>query len=414
MNPYLIVIPAALLGRYALHVAADLLNLRHVREELPAEFEGVYDAGKYRASQRYLRDTTHFGIVEDTFMTAAVLLFLLAGGMGFVDRPARAWGSGPIVPGLVFAAILMLASRILHLPFLIYDTFVIEERYGFNKTTPKTFALDLLKSLLLAALIGGPALAAILWFFERTGGAAWLYCWGAMSAFQCLLIFIAPYVIMPLFNKFEPLEEGPLKTAISDYARKQGFRMQGVFKMDGSRRSTKSNAFFTGFGRTRRIVLLDTLIGRHTVDELVAVVAHEMGHYRGKHVPRALLRAVIESGIMFYLLSLFIGNEQLAGAFGMRQATAYGGIFLFAFLYTPPAVLISLIEQAISRRHEYAADRYAVQSAGTPQALIDALKKLCSDNLANLTPHPFKVFLSYSHPPILERIRAIRELARGQ
>jgi len=413
MNPYLLIIPAALLGRYVLDLIADRLNLRQSGEELPSEFEGVYDVEKYRTSQRYLRDTTSFSTIEDTFQTAAALVFLLAGGMGFVDGLARSAGSGPIVPGLVFAAVLTLASQILRLPFSVYSTFVIEERYGFNKTTPKTFGLDLLKSLLLAALIGGPALAAILWFFDRTGALAWVYCWVAMSAFQCLLIFIAPYVIMPLFNKFEPLEDSELKDSIQDYAQAQNFRMRGVFKMDGSKRSTKSNAFFTGFGRSKRIVLLDTLIDRHTTDELVSIVAHEMGHYRKKHVPQAMFRAILFSGLMFFLLSLFIGNERLFSAFGMEHVSTYGGLFLFGFLYTPLAVVISLMEHAISRRHEYAADEYAVRTAGAPEAMITGLKKLCADNLSNLTPHPFKVALSYSHPPIIERIQAIRRLGAG-
>ena len=408
MNPYLVILPAALIGRYILQLVADGLNLSHVRDELPAEFEGCYDSETYRTAQRYLRDTTRFDMLEDTVHTTVILVFLLSGGFGYLDRFARQAGFGPIVTGLVFAAILTLAAQVLRLPFSIYSTFVIEERYGFNKTTPSTFTLDLVKSLGLTAIIGGTALAGILWFFGRMGSLAWLACWGAVSAFQCLLIFVAPYIILPLFNKFEPLEDGDLKAAIGSYARNQGFRMKGIFKMDGSKRSTKTNAFFTGFGKARRIVLFDTLIGRHTTEELVSIVAHEMGHYRKKHIPQAILRAVLSSGLMFYLLSHFIANERLFAAFGMEQVSTYGGLFLFAFLYTPFALALALIENAISRRHEYAADDYAVGTAGTPDAMISGLKKLCADNLANLTPHPMKVILSYSHPPILERIRAIR------
>jgi STE24 endopeptidase len=286
MNSYLIVILLILIIRYLLDLVSDWLNVRHVSIELPAEFKGYYDAEKYRQSQNYLRENTRFGICVDTLQTLITIVFVLVGGFNFVDRIAISLGQGPILTGLVFAGILIFASKILSLPFSIYNTFMIEEKYGFNKTTPKTYLLDIIKSLILTALIGGIVFAAVLWFFEKTGNPAWIYCWVAITLFQIFFMFIAPVVIMPIFNKFVPLGEGELRTAIENYAKVQNFKMKGIFKMDGSKRSSKSNAFFTGFGRSRRIVLFDTLIERHSVNELVSILAHEMGHYKKKHIIR--------------------------------------------------------------------------------------------------------------------------------
>jgi STE24 endopeptidase len=315
-----------------------------------------------------------------------------------------------IPTGLLFVGILVFASQLLGLPFSVYDTFVIEERYGFNKTTPKTFLLDRVKGLILTAVIGGAVFSAVLWFFDTAGGFAWLYCWIAVFVFQVILLFAAPYIIMPLFNKFEPLEDGELKDAIERYARGQNFKLKGVFTMDGSKRSSKSNAFFTGFGKSRRIVLFDTLIEKHTVAELVSIVAHEMGHYKKKHIPLAIARSALKTGLMFYLLSLFIENRRLFDAFQMEEVSIYASLLFFGFLYAPVSLLLSLGENALSRKHEYQADSYAVDTAGDGESMITALKKLSVDNLSNLTPHPLTVFLSYGHPPVLQRIRAIRAL----
>jgi STE24 endopeptidase len=408
MNLYLVFVIAALAARYLLELVSDWLNIRHLEEQLPEAFEGYYDAEAYRKSQSYLRDTTRFGFVADTVQTALTLAFVLLGGFNLVDRAARGAGLGPIPTGLVFAGILVVCGKLLGIPFSAYSTFVIEEKYGFNRTTPRTFCLDILRSLLLAAVIGGGVLALVLWLFESRGRAAWLDCWIAVTGLQVFLVFVAPYVIMPLFNKFVPLEEGELRSAIEDYARSQRFKMKGVFTMDGSRRSTKGNAFFTGFGTSRRIVLFDTLIGKHTVPELVSILAHETGHYRKHHVPLSLARSTLVSGVMFFLLSLFIGNRGLFAAFRMEHVSIYASLVFFGFLYTPIAMAVSMIENGISRRQEYAADAYAVETAGRPEAMISGLKKLSVENLSNLTPHPLKVFLSYSHPPVLERINAIR------
>ena len=304
----------------------------------------------------------------------------------------------------------MLASQILSIPFSIYSTFVIEEKYGFNLTTAKTFILDIIKSWFLTALIGGIIFAVILWFFDRTGNMAWVYCWIVVVIFQIVLTFIAPVVILPLFNKFYPLEDGELKTSIESYAKSQDFKLKGVFKMDASKRSTKSNAFFTGFGKYRRIVLFDTLIKKHTVDELVSILAHEMGHYKKKHILKSIIISIITTGLMFFILSLFINNEGLFQAFKMENTSIYASLFFFAFLYSPINMFISILSSILSRKHEYEADTYASETYGKFESMISALKKLTVDNLSNLTPHPLKVFLSYSHPPVLERIQSLKRM----
>ncbi|MBW1704172.1 MAG: M48 family metallopeptidase [Deltaproteobacteria bacterium] len=410
MNYFLIIILGVLIGTYVLDLIVDTLNVRHVKTDLPEEFRDCYDADKYKKSQEYLRENTRFGIVSDSIMTPITIAFILFGGFNFVDQFARSFKLGSILTGLIFAGVLMLASQILLIPFSIYSTFVIEEKYGFNKTTPKTFVLDILKTWLLSAVIGGIILSVVLLFFEKAGPWAWLYCWIAITLFQLFLIFIAPVVIMPLFNKFFPLDEGDLKNAINDYADSQDFKMKGVFTMDGSKRSSKSNAFFTGFGRFRRIVLFDTLIEKQTTEELVSVLAHEMGHYKKRHILKSMVISVLTTGLMFYILSLFINNRELFAAFRMQEMSIYAGLLFFAFLYSPIEMLLSVFGIVLSRRNEYEADSYSVKTYKRPLSMIAALKKLSVENLSNLTPHPLKVFLSYSHPPVLERIRAIRRM----
>jgi STE24 endopeptidase len=260
-------------------------------------------------------------------------------------------------------------------------------------------------------VIGGVVFSIVLWLFDKAGDWAWAYCWAVVALFEVVLVFVAPVVILPLFNKFYPLGDGELKTAIENYAKSQDFKMKGVFKMDASKRSTKSNAFFTSFGRFRRIVLFDTLIKRHTLDELVSVLAHETGHYKKKHILKSILMSIITTGLLFFLLSLFINNEGLFSAFKMQNISIYASLFFFAFLYAPINMVLSIFSNILSRKHEYEADAYAVSTYGKPESMISGLKKLTADNLSNLTPHPLKVFLSYSHPPVLERIRAIRRMS---
>lgn len=410
MNFYLVIILFIIVGNYLLNIVVETANVRYAKTDLPKEYEGYYDAERYKQSQDYLKESTRFEIITDTIITPIVITFILIGGFNLVDQVARSFRFGPIPTGLIFAGILLLAFQTVSIPFSIYSTFVIEEKFGFNRTTAKTFALDILKSWLLVAIIGGVIFSIILWFFDRAGNWAWVYCWAVVALFQMVLTFLAPVIIMPLFNKFYPLEDGGLKTAIEDYAKSQHFKMKGVFKMDASKRSTKSNAFFTGFGKFRRIVLFDTLIERHTVDELVSVIAHEMGHYKRKHILKSILVSMMTIGFLFFLLSLFINNEGLFSAFKMKHTSIYASLFFFAFLYAPINMFISIFSNILSRKHEYEADAYAVSTYGKAESMVSALKKLTVDNLSNLTPHPLKVFLTYTHPPVLERIRVIRSM----
>lgn len=410
MNVYAIIILTTLVASFVVDLIAELLNLRALRDELPQEFQGVYDAEQYKKSQDYTRVRTRFGFVTSLFGLVLTLAFWFAGGFPYLDKIVRSWGLHPILTGLAYIGILVLAKSVLSLPFSIYSTFVIEERFGFNKTTPKTFVLDLLKGLALGILLGAPLLAGILAFFQYAGVWAWLYCWLAVTVFTLFVQFIAPTWIMPLFNKFTPLDEGELREAILNYAKSVNFSLQNLFVMDGSKRSSKSNAFFTGFGKNKRIALFDTLIAQHTVPELVAVLAHEIGHYKKKHILKGMLISILHAGFMFYLLSIFLSHQGLFEAFYMQEPSIYAGLIFFGMLYSPFEVILSVFLHMFSRKNEYEADRFAAETTRDPDAMISALKKLSVHNLSNLTPHPFYVFLNYSHPPTLERIRALRSL----
>jgi STE24 endopeptidase len=301
----------------------------------------------------------------------------------------------------------LLSKAILSLPFGLYATFVIEERFGFNTTTWKIYVMDLIKGLALALLLGTPLLAAILMFFQYAGANAWWYCWIGITLYMLGVQYIAPTWIMPLFNKFTPLEDGELKSAILSYANSIDFPLENVYQMDGSRRSTKSNAFFTGFGKHKRIILFDTLIKQHSVQELVSVLAHEMGHYKKKHIRQSLILGILQTGLMLFLLSHFITYEGLFEAFYMPQQSVYAGMIFFAMLYAPIDFFVTIFLQILSRKNEIAADQFAAETTKDPRSMVAALKKLTVHNLSNLTPHPFYVFLNYSHPPVLKRIQML-------
>ena len=306
MNFIAIIILVAIGVDFILNLVADGLNLRHLKGELPQTFQGVYDADRYRKSQHYLKINTQFGWITSVFNLGVILVFWFAKGFPLLDQWVRSFERGPVLTGLVYMGILMLLKAVLSLPFGIYATFVIEERFGFNTTTWKIFVMDLIKGLALALLLGTPLLAAILIFFQYAGANAWWFCWIGVTLYMLVVQFIAPTWIMPLFNKFTPLEDGELKSAILSYANSIDFPLENVYQMDGSRRSTKSNAFFTGFGKHKRIVLFDTLIKQHSVKELVAVLAHEMGHYKKKHIRQSLILGILQTGLMLFLLSHFI------------------------------------------------------------------------------------------------------------
>jgi STE24 endopeptidase len=408
MNIFLILVPAVLAFGYLLEVITETLNIKAISPELPEEFAGYYDNEKYSKSQNYLKDNTRFGLLVATVDLIVFLILIYGKIFNFADNFARSLGYGEILTGLIFVGVLAIAAKIIHLPFSVYDTFKLEQRYGFNKTTPKTFVLDLIKETVLSFIIGGFVLAGVIWFFENFVQYGWLYIWAAVTIFQLFISFIAPVVIMPLFNKFTPLEECELKTVIEDYATKQKFKLKGIYKIDGSRRSTKANAFFTGFGKFKRIALFDTLIEKLSVGQIVAVLAHEIGHFKQKHVIKGIVVSIIHTGVMLFIFSLFLKNENLTSAFGFENTSVYASLLAFGVLFSPINMAVSVWGKRLSRKHEYEADIFTVKTTGSADDLIEGLKKLTVDSLGNLTPHPLKVVLEYSHPPILERIKSLK------
>jgi len=407
MNIYGIIILSTLIIGYLLEIISDILNLRNMSPDIPGEFEDVYDKDTYSKSQEYTRVRTKFGFITSSFSLILILCFWFIGGFNYIDLLVRDYFDSEILRGLAYVTILVVANSIINLPFSIYSTFVIEEKFGFNKTTPKTFILDIVKGTALSAVIGLPVLALIIYIIQSMGDMAFVTAWGVAALISLILTYIAPTVIMPIFNKFKPLEDGELKDEIFAFADKVKFPLKNLFVMDGSKRSTKSNAFFTGFGKNKRIALFDTLIEKHSVRELVAVLAHEIGHYKKKHILQGTIISYLHMGVLFWLLSIFIGQQGLFDAFYMEQTSIYAGLLFFGMLYSPIEMLLSIIMNIISRKNEYQADKFAVDNTGEKESMVSALKKLSKDNLSNLTPHPLNVFLNYSHPPVLHRIRKI-------
>jgi STE24 endopeptidase len=408
MNIYLLLIVGFMIAEYLLETLVNWKNLQVLQPAVPSEFRELYDAEKYRKAQEYLRATTRQQLLEQGILLLITLLFIAAQGFALVEEWVRSFSLPTIPSGLLYIAVLGLLSSLLQLPFSAYRTFVIEEKFGFNRMNWKTFVGDFGKGVLITMLVGGPILALILWFFLRFGVNAWLYAWVGLVAIQLLLLFVAPAFIMPMFNKFEPLPDGELKQAIESLARKLQFQVKGLFTMDGSKRSAKANAYFTGFGRYRRIVLFDTLIAKHSVNELVAILAHEIGHFRLKHIFKTFTLAVLTFGLLFYLLNWVIHSPDLYAAFGIEDQPIYVGLVFAMLLFTPLGKITSVLGNVLSRKHEFEADAFAAQNFGEPETLITALKKLSVENLSNLSPHKWKVFLDYSHPPVLARIEALR------
>lgn len=406
-----LLIVIALFLLWKLDFVATLLTLKNLKPELPSEFADVWDQEKYAKSQAYERDGAKFGIISSIVSLAILLAFWFAGGFGWLDEWVRSFGFGEIATGLCYIGFLFLATTLLSLPFDIHHTFVHEEKYGFNKTTPATFVGDQVKGLLLAAILGVPLVALILWLFGEFPHA-WIYAWIAVTVLSLLLTFLAPSLILPLFNKFTPMEDGELKTAIEAMAQKCDFPLVGLFVIDGSKRSTKSNAYFTGFGKFKKIALYDTLIDSQTTEELVGVLAHEIGHFKKKHIIQRIVLSVIQTALIFFLLGLVTSPDSafartLFAAFNVSEVSIYVGLVIFFILFKPFSRLISIGLSMLSRKHEFEADHYAKTVQGTPAHLSMALKKLSRNNLSNLTPHPLEVFLHHSHPPVLQRLEAL-------
>ena len=410
MNTFAVIILVAIIGEYLLSLASSILSLRTFSPTLPAEFRDVFDEDKYAQARHYSQTRTYFGFIHSSVDLIILLTFWFSGGFEWFDQVVRTAGYGPLVSGLVYIGSLTLASSLLGLPFRLYSTFVIEARFGFNRTTVGTFSSDLLKGLVLGVVLGGLLLAVVLLFFEWAGPLAWLWCWLAATAFMLAIQFVAPTWIMPIFNKFTALEDGELHDAIVNYTRSASFPLQGLFIVDGSRRSSKANAFFTGFGTNKRIGLFDTLVDDYSVQEVVAVVAHEVGHYKKQHIVKSMVLSVAHLGVMFWVLSFFLRQEALFTAFSVTEPSVYTGLLFFGLLFTPVELVLSVLLNVFSRKNEFEADEFSAMTTGDGESLVRALKKLSADNLSNLTPHPVDVFLHYSHPPVLERIRSLHKI----
>lgn len=386
----------------------DHLNAQHFNDELPEEIADVYDEKEYKRSQQYKKERYRFSLLSSSISMIATLLFFFLEGFAYVDDLARSYTDNSILIALIFFGVIGMAASILSLPFSYYSTFVIEEKYGFNKTTVKTFVLDKIKGLFMAAIIGGLLMAVIVWFYEWAGEAFWLYTWGVVTVFSVFMNMFYARLIVPIFNKQKPLEAGELRSRIEAYANTVGFTLDKIFVIDGSKRSTKANAYFSGFGSEKRVTLYDTLINDLEDEEIVAVLAHEVGHYKKKHIVINLLASILTTGFTLWVLSVFVGNPLLSEALDVSEPSFHIGLIAFGILFTPISELTGLLMNYLSRKFEYQADNYAKTTYnGTP--LISALKKLSRNSLSNLTPHPAYVFVHYSHPTLLQRFRNLKK-----
>lgn len=410
MNPQLIfyIIIGILVFNFILDKIVDGLNAKHFNDQVPLPINDVYNDEDYKKSQRYKKENYNFGLLTSTFSIIATLLFFFFDGFAVLDEFARSFSENEVIVGLIFFGCILFISDLVSTPFGYYKTFVIEEKYGFNKTNTATFFLDKLKGWLLMGLLGGGILALLIWFYQETSSNFWLYAWGLITIFSIFMNMFYARLIVPIFNKQTPLEEGSLRDKIEAYANKVGFTLKNIFVIDGSKRSTKANAYFSGFGTEKRITLYDTLIHDLEDEEIVAVLAHEVGHYKKKHIIVNLITSVITTGIMLWLLSLFIGNPLLSEALNVSQPSFHIGLIAFGVLYSPFSEIIGMAMNYISRTFEYQADNYAKETyKGSP--LISALKKLSKNSLSNLTPHPVYVFMHYSHPTLLERYQNLKK-----
>lgn len=396
-----------LVVQYTMDTLLDHLNAKRFLKEIPDELKDVFEAEDYQKAQSYHQENYRFGILKDGVSLLVVLGFLFLGGFRMVDNLAQNLTENNILQALGFFGILTLGSGIVSFPFSYYQTFNIEEKYGFNKTTKKTFFLDILKSALLSIILGGGVLALIIWFLEWAGNYFWLYVWVIAVFLMVFMNLFYSKLLVPLFNKQTPLEPGNLKTAIENYAQKVGFDLKNIFVIDGSKRSTKANAYFSGFGKQKRVTLYDTLINDLEEEEIVAVLAHEVGHYKRKHIIFNMASSILLTGLTLYLLSLFINVPQLSLAIGVDRTSYHAGLMAFFLLYSPISILTGLVMNYISRKFEFQADDYAKNTFAS-HPLISSLKKLSKSNLSNLTPHPAYVFVHYSHPPLMERIKNLK------
>jgi STE24 endopeptidase len=396
-----------LIAKFAVDTVLDYLNAKKFRDPIPIELADVYDEAAYSKSQLYKRTNYSFGLLSSLFSLLLTLGFLWFGGFEWVDAFVRGITTEPVTMALLFFGLIILGSDLIMLPFSYYRTFVIEEKFGFNKSSRKLFFLDKIKGWGMLAVLGGGMLAGIIWFFQWAGTSFWLYAWGLIALFSIVMNLFYSRLIVPLFNKQTPLEDGPLKDKIQGYAKKVGFELKNIFVIDGSKRTTKANAYFSGFGKEKRVTLYDTLINELNENEIVAVLAHEVGHYKKNHIVVNLTTSILVTGITLYLLSLFVNNPEVAMAIGVTTPSFHAALIGFGILYSPISELTGLAMNYLSRKFEYEADNYAKETYEAPP-LVSSLKKLSRNSLSNLTPHPAYVFMHYSHPPLIDRVRNLR------
>jgi STE24 endopeptidase len=391
---------------YLLELWLDHLNSKMWSPSLPEKLTGICDEEEYRKTQMYKKDNDRLSHWSSTFNLAVMLAIIISGGFAVLDIFASSFSKNQVIVALIFFGLIGLGSDIINIPFSWYDNFVIEKKYGFNTMTVRTFITDHIKSWILALIIGAPVLALITWFYYKTGPSFWLYAWGLITVFSIFINLFYSELIVPLFNKQTPLAEGTLRNSIEEFAGKTGFRLRNIFVIDGSKRSTKANAYFSGFGPKKRIVLYDTLLKEFSEEEIVAVLGHEIGHYKKKHVLRSLIFSVLTSGLMLYLFSLVVNSPELSRALGAEKPGFHLGLVVFGILYSPLSLLIGVINNYFSRKNEFQADHFVYENY-KPQVLAEALKKLSVKNLSNLVPHPAYVFFHYSHPPLLQRLEKL-------
>ncbi len=402
-----------LVADYIFERILEYLNSTQWSDQLPEELKGIFDEEKYRQQQDYEKVNHRFSTISSSFSFVVMLLMFLFTGFAWVNSLALTVSGNPILTALIFFGILLLASDLLTTPFSVYETFVIEENFGFNKTTPKIFIFDKLKGYLLGAIIGGGLLALIIYVYQLTTSSFWIYAWLIVSGFSIFMVLFYSNLVVPLFNKQTPLQDGELKTAIENFSSKVGFKLTNIYVIDGLKRSTKANAYFTGLGAKKRIVLYDTLINDLTVNELVAVLAHEIGHYKKNHVTWSLLLGILQTGVMLFIFSLFVGSPELSAALGVKTPSFHIGLIAFGILYSPISLITGLAMNIFSRKNEYQADAFAAINFDAHE-LASALKKLSVKNLSNLLPHPAYVFFHYSHPTLLQRLNALSKITNNQ
>ncbi len=393
---------------FILERVLSLLNIKASKQPIPSLLSGIYDEEKYRKQQAYFQVNSKFGLITSTFSFVLLILMVALGGFGWLDAFVQGKSESPILVSLLVFGILFLVFDLISLPFEIYDTFVIEERFGFNKVTPKIFILDKLKGYALSLVIGGGLLSLIMWIYQLNPDYFWLIAWSCVSAFGVFMGMFYSELIVPLFNKQTPLEEGELRNAIEEFSSKADFSIKNIYVIDGSKRSTKANAYFTGFGKKKRIVLYDTLINQLSTDEIVAVLAHEVGHSKKKHTLKNMAISLPYNLLIFFLLGVFLKSDLLAQSLGGAEANFHLNMLAFGILYSPISMILGLLMNVLSRKYEYQADHF-VKENGYAAALINSLKKISAQALSNLTPHPAVVFMGFSHPTLLQRVERLVE-----